>query len=486
MGRRRRAGRRATAGAAGLGSALGLTLASALIWGVAHIRAGRRAVGYSLLALFLLLLIGVPVTAFIFRDNVKEIAVQHAWLDGITAGIIGLALVWAAIVIRSYQVVRPPGMSVAIRATAGTLVIILAIAVCTPLVWAARDTYALRDALTSIFPAHGAHSGPIDTDDPWKDKPRVNILLLGGDGAGDRHGVRTDSITVASVDTTTGNTVLLSIPRNLQDFEMPQRLQARWPDGFTGYNPGDEGLINELFQDAEEHPDLVPGYGKGERGPRLVSETVSHILGIRVDYYILVNLFGFADIVDAIGGVKVNVGRPIPYGGPEDGSAPTGTLQPGYRKLNGKQALWFGRSRTASSDFDRMGRQKCLMKAIAEQADPEKVLSRFQDLAAAAKKTLSTNIPEPLLPALIKLSGAMKRGAQIQSLMLVPPTIHVYRPDLDDIHRMVTKATQESSHPPSPSPAAPKTTGKRKRPEKTPSASPSPSTRSISLSSACG
>jgi LCP family protein required for cell wall assembly len=427
--------------AGGLGYALGLTVASTVIWGVAHVFAGRRVVGFILMGMFVALVGGVAVVAVDFRGDLKQIAVQRDWLTGITVGIGVLAVLWAAVVIHSYQVVRPRGQAGVARVLAGGLVVVLAAAVCAPLAWAARDTYTLRDTIGTIFHGDDARPRVVDAANPWEGKPRVNILLLGGDGAGDRVGVRTDSMTVASIDTRTGDTVLFSLPRNLQRFPMVPRLRSRWPDGFTGVGaPGDEGLLNELFQDAEDDPSLAPGFAKGRRGPELVREEISYLIGQPIDYYVLVNLFGFADIVDAVGGVKVHIGQDIPYGGPEDGSAPTGVLKAGDRTLDGKQALWFGRSRTSSSDFVRMGRQKCLMKAIAEQADPQKVLFSFQRLAGAAKRTISSNIPAELLPALVKLSGTMKAGAQVDSLMFVPPQFHVVRPDVEVMRRATTKA----------------------------------------------
>src|SRR3954447_17580012 len=78
---------------AGLWRALGLTLASAFVWGVAHIWAGRRGVGYTLLALLATLIVGTALVALVFRQDLKQVAVQHTWLDGITAGILVLALI---------------------------------------------------------------------------------------------------------------------------------------------------------------------------------------------------------------------------------------------------------------------------------------------------------------------------------------------------------------------------------------------------------
>jgi LCP family protein required for cell wall assembly len=482
-----------------LAHALVFTVASVFVWGVAHLAAGRRIVGLLLMVLFAVIIGGGVVVLLYERDELQQIAVQRDWLAGITIGILVLALVWAAVVVRSYQILRPKNLARLARVLAGTLVLVLVMGVCAPLVWAARDTYTLRDAIGSIFHGDEGQKPVIaNANDPWKDKPRINVLLLGGDGAGDRVGIRTDSMTVASIDTHTGDTVLISLPRNLQHFPMIPRLQRRWPDGFTGVSaPGDQGLLNELYQDAEDDPSLVRGYSKGRRGPEMMRQEISYLIGQPIDYYIMINLFGFAKIVDAMGGVKVHIPQDIPFGGPEYGSAPAGVIKAGNRTLDGKTALWFGRSRTASSDFDRMGRQKCLMKDVAEQADPQKVLTRFEQLAKAAKKTLSTNIPAEMLPALVKLSGTMKHGADITSLMFVPPQYHVVRPDLRVMHRATVRAIaaseakranggQEPSAQPSTS-ADPSTSAQPgKKPHPTASSGGRSKSRAVSLTAACG
>jgi LCP family protein required for cell wall assembly len=475
-----------------LGRALALTFASALVWGVAHLSAGRRLAGGALMALYAALIAGLVVAGLtVSKNRFEQIAVQHTWLDSITIGIIVLALIWATIVLRSYQVLRPDGLAVATRIVSGALVAVFMVLVCTPLVWAAHYTHVYRSALTTVF--HGDHNAkPIDTDNPWKNTPRINVLLLGGDGAGDRTGIRTDSITVASINTTTGNTVMLGVPRNLQDVPMPPRLHSQFPDHFTGDAPNDQGLINEIYQYAEDHPSVMPGYPKGERGPELDSQVVGHLLGIKIDYYIVVNLFGFADIVNAVGGVKIRVAQDIPYGGPEDGSAPTGVIKAGYRKLNGYDALWYGRSRTASDDFARMARQKCLLRAIAQQADPQKVLSRFEQIAAAVQKTVSTNIPPELLPALVKLSGTMKHGADIRSLLFVPPLINTGDPNVALMRRLTATAIAENdgTQPPSASPSTSPSNIKKSpstgsNGDPNPGQGKGPQTKPVSLSAAC-
>jgi anionic cell wall polymer biosynthesis LytR-Cps2A-Psr (LCP) family protein len=439
------------AAAHGLPRALGLTLASAFVWGVAHLSAGRRLTGGLLVGTFVLLAAAGAVTAVGYSRNLAQFAVRPDWLAGFAIALLVLGLIWVTVVLWSYQVVRPTAATLRTRAAGRAVVALLCVLVAAPLVWGARSTYVYRDALTSIFQPTGSSGRhrPVDQKDPWAGQRRVNILLLGGDAAANRTGVRTDSVTLASIDTRTGHTVLLSLPRNLESFPMPPGpARHRFPYGFTGDGPLNPGLLNEVYEYADNHPEVVPGVPENRRGAELMKGTVSEILGQPIDYYILVDMFGFADIIDAMGGVKIKIEHPIPYG--QRGEI----LQPGNRKLNGKEALWYGRSRNDSDDYARMSRQKCLLRAVAKQADPQRVLTRFERLASATKRTISTDIPQDLLPALIDLSGKVKDGAQIDSLQFVPPLIRTGNPDFALIRKLSAKAIADSEAAASPSPSA--------------------------------
>ncbi|GAB3987037.1 hypothetical protein GCM10029978_104110 [Actinoallomurus acanthiterrae] len=496
---------------AGLWRALALTLASAVVWGVAHVAAGRRAVGFTLMGLLAILVAGSATLVLAFQDTMKQLVVQDLWLNVITAAIIALALVWALIVIRSYQVVRPPGLPTAMSIASTTLVVVLSVLICTPFVYAANATYVLRDTLSKIFPGDDHSGQPVDAANPWKNMPRVNVLLLGGDGGKDRKGIRTDSMTVASIDTKTGNTVMLSIPRGLYGMDMPPRLRSRFPNGYQGEpGPGivgrDRGLLNELYLYGEHHPDLEPGYKSGQRGPHLLEDVIGNLLGLKINYYVLVNLGGFKDIVNAMGGIDVYVQKPanpnlpgLPIGGDDQkGTPPTGYLRPGKRHLDGEHALWYGRSRHADDDFHRMDRQKCLLKDIAEQANPQKVVTHFEKLAEAATNTIYTNIPSALLPALVKLSGTVKHGADITSLTYNPDKIPGFHTDrradatiIQVMRRVAAKAIADSENPnkPSASPTATVKKHKKKTVRAGVTASPkasSGSSGSVSLKNACG
>jgi LCP family protein required for cell wall assembly len=443
--------------------ALGLTFASALFWGVAHIVTGRRVAGIILAVVWAALVTTAVVFAIWHREDLTIMAVQPSWLTAVTLGSMLLALVWAGVVIRSYQIAKPGDMSYPRHLGGGVLVVLLCSAICAPLLKVASISDATHNTISDVFHASGKNgAATVDKDDPWNGRRRVNIVLLASDNASDRVGTRTDSMTVASVDTQTGDTTLLGLPRNLEHFPMPAGPARKvFPDGFTGDGPQNPGLLNEVFDYATNHPEIMPGVPQKQRGPEMVTRTISGIIDQPIDYYILVDMFGFADIIDAMGGVKVKIVNPIPYG--RDG----GVLQPGDRVLTGKEALWYGRSRTDSDDYTRMGRQKCLLRAVARQANPEKVLLKFEKLASATKRAIATNIPQELLPAMVKLAEKAHGTAKITSLNFVPPLISTVHPDLTLIHTLSAAAIGEQ---PTASPStSPTGTGTSPTPSDTPS-----------------
>ncbi|MEV1168005.1 LCP family protein [Nonomuraea sp. NPDC049784] len=419
---------------------MALTFASALLWGVAHLAAERRKTGLALMFGHVAMLAGVLTLFTAYSANLLSLAVQPHWLVWLTVALVMIALAWTGVIVWSFVLVRPPSADTVGRFLTTTLTVALCALVLTPTVYAARLAYLSRDVVNTLFST--ASSTPVMAQDPWNGASRVNFLLLGGDAAPGRPGVRTDSMTVASVDTETGATVLFGLPRNLQNVHFSDGpARARFPYGFTGDGPSTPGLLNEIYQFAEDNPDMVPGVAKGKRGATLLKQTISDILGIDVNYYALVDMKGFAEIIDAMGGVKVTIKEPIVYGRWREGLLPTGT-----RRLSGQEALWYGRSRTDSDDYVRMGRQKCLLNAVAKQADALTVLNSFEQLAAATKRAISTDLPQELLPAVVGLAQKVK-DTKIRSLSFVPPLINTVYPDWSLIRHKVAEALKARPSP---------------------------------------
>ena len=184
------------------------------------------------------------------------------------------------------------------------------------------------------------------------------------------------------------------------------------------------------------------------RAPTRSSRPISGTTGLDVDYYALINLAGFQQLVDAMGGVTVNINVPIAIGGNTDlGVPPDSYLQPGPdQHLDGLDALWYTRGRYGSDDYQRMDRQRCMIGAIADQANPINLLKRYQSLAAAGKKLLSTDIPRELLPAFVDLALKMKDHRIKSVVFRSSDEFNPGDPDFHYIHSTVRKALKPHHH----------------------------------------
>ncbi|MFC4585966.1 LCP family protein [Sphaerisporangium corydalis] len=416
-------------------SVIGWTTLSALVPGAAHLRAGRRRGGFILLGVFGAVIVCGVVLALVLRSNVG-LAATNGFLVGVTIAAAVGALAWFALVITSYVALRPDRLPQTGQIVSGVVVGILCVGIMGPFALTASSVLTAQETINSIFPSDpepGTTAAPVKQEDPWNGRRRVNFLLIGGDAAGDRTGVRTDSMTVASVDVRTGNAVMFGLPRNLQFVRFPKGdpLAAKFPNGFTG--DSGQGLLNEVWQYSEDH------LGKG-KGPHELKSAIGYTLGLKVDYYAIVDMYGFAALIDAIGGLRIRVERDVKWGG-HFGTA--GTIKAGYHKLDGEHVLWYGRSRVDSDDFSRMSRQRCVMGALLDQATPSTVLANFGKIASATRHMFRTDIPRDLLEHLVPLALKVK-DAKTTSLQFVPPTIWPGSADWLKIRRLAAQALRDS------------------------------------------
>ena len=155
----------------------------------------------------------------------------------------------------------------------------------------------------------------------------------------------------------------------------------------------------------------------------------------------MVNLQGFQKLVNAVGGVTLNVRDRIPIGG--IGAPVSGYIEPGKRKLNGFETLWFARSRVAADDYSRMARQKCVMNAMLHQLSPQTVVLNFEKIAKASEALITTDLPKSEVDRFMEL--ALKaRNQPVRTVSFVPPMISTGDPDIDKIHSAVEKAIDRS------------------------------------------
>ncbi|MEU6998570.1 LCP family protein [Nonomuraea sp. NPDC046570] len=427
----------------GTRAVLGWTLLSAVAPGAAHLRAGWRRTGLTLLSLYAAALLGLLLVVLSADGDLLGLLTSNAWLTGITIAAVLLGAAWFALIVHSFVVLKPSRLPQGGQILTGVLAGLIAVAVIVPFGFVTRLVSISQKTLDRVFdaapapvPAEGA------PEDPWAGRTRVNLLLLGGDADDHRPGVRTDSVNLASIDVRTGNTVLLSLPRNLEHVRFPPGtpMATRFPDGFrlpVGPGGGRDDLLFGIWEYADAHPELFGG--KTKQGAKTLMEAVGYTLGLKIDWYALVNMWGFARLIDAIGGITLTVEQDVVFGKYNEGLVKAGT-----RRLKGADAMWYARSRTFSDDFTRMRRQRCVLGALLGQADPATVLTRFDRIALATKELVRTDIPRPMLEHLVPLALKVK-SARVTSVQFVPPLIRTGDPDWDRIRSITAKAVADSA-----------------------------------------
>lgn len=430
-GERARGGRRALRPAErrakGLPGTLGITFVTAVVPGIGYLYARRRLAGWVVLlgwaAVFggVIWYFGRDLDLAAARTRAVDLAFD-ANLPRIVAVVVVLLLIWLAVVWTSYRLVRPRDRPRWHTAVGNVAVVVICLVVAAPVLRGAQYALATADFVDNVFDDNEVATTPDDVtaEDPFGGRERVNVLLLGGDGSEGRDGVRTDSMILLSMDTETGKSVTFSLPRNMANAQFPEGspLQELYPYGFSDGDPANgEYMLNAIYRNI---PALHPGVlGKSHNeGADAIKQAVEGSLGIPVEYYVLVNLEGFKEIVDAMDGVTVNINEPIAIGGDTSaGIPPDDYLAPGPdQHLDGFHALWFARGRWGSDDYERMERQRCMVDAIVEAADPATLLVKYLDLLKAGEEIVYTDIPRELASAFVDLALKVK-DAKVKSVV---------------------------------------------------------------------
>ena len=393
-------------------------------------------------------------------------------LKAIQIGIIVVGLGWVALIVDAWRLAHPRELGRSGQIVFSVLSLAVAFTIFGGFLAAASMATAQHELTATVFAGGG---------DQVAKQGRYNILLLGGDAGRDRVGLRPDSMTVASVDTETGRTVLISLPRNLQAVPFPSYspLHDRFPHG---YRCSDGScMLNAIYTYASEHRNLYPGVQNP--GAQATKEAVEGATGLKINYWVLIDLKGFESLVDSVGGITMDVYRRVPIGG--GSSKLYGYVEAGKnRRLTGFEALWFARSRSDSSDYDRMLRQKCVMRAMLNEFDPITVLTRFNGIAAASRQAVATDIPTAEIGTMIDLALKAK-ALPVSSVAIVPPLIDPNSPDFDLVRRTVQKKIDASeaidARVAEPTPAG----AESATPEPTPTASPSRNAQTDDLGKVC-
>ena len=411
--------------------AVTLLLMTLLIPGSAQLAAGRKQVGRIALRVWLgllavlgvVILVGMVWPGFIYWLLSSTFALGLIRIVLFTA-----AVAWAGLFVDAWRLGQPLELMQKQRLAMVGINGFLCFSVAGTLLFASHVVAVQRDFITAMF-GDGVASDATDG--------RYNVLLLGGDSGGDRWGLRPDSITVASIDEETGHTILFGLPRNMRNFPFPADsvMREQFPGGFDC----EDCYLNGLSTWAGDNKELFQGYD--DPGVQATIEGVEGITGLKINYWAMVNLKGFRNLVDAVGGVKLNVRDRIPIGGV--GAPVTGYIEPGVQRLDGFETLWFARSRESADDYSRMARQKCVMNAMIEQLSPRVVITKFERIADASRNVISTNLPASELDRFLDLALRAK-SQPVTTVSFVPPAVNTGDPDIEQIQDRVQSAVEKS------------------------------------------
>ncbi|MCX6733672.1 MAG: LCP family protein [Candidatus Peregrinibacteria bacterium] len=233
----------------------------------------------------------------------------------------------------------------------------------------------------------------------------TNILLLGTGGGNHEGADLTDTIILASIDQKTNQATLLSIPRDLYIEDLPNKK-------FSGTR------INNLYHIGKNE------LGDEELGLKMLRDQIKIITNMDVHYFVKVEFAGFKEMVDALGGVDINVPNTIidteyPIG--ESQGYETFALQAGMQHLDGETALKYSRSRHSTNDFDRSKRQQLVIYAMKEKAEKMGILSdsgKVKSLYDSLGKYMETDLSVREIITLAKI------GTQIKQDQIATYTIH--------------------------------------------------------------
>ncbi|MBI2941022.1 MAG: LCP family protein [Chloroflexi bacterium] len=276
---------------------------------------------------------------------------------------------------------------------------------------------------------------------PYRGQDRVTVLLLGIDQRDDEVGqpTRSDTLILVTIDPQTSRAGMLSMPRDL------------WVP-IPGHG---ENKINtaHFFGEMEK-----PG-----NGPQLAKRTIEYNFGVRVHYFARVDFSGFEKLVDAVGGITIDVPRPI-----KDDEYPDANyglvrvyIPSGVQHMNGVTALRYARSRHSENDFGRLRRQQQVLIAARDRALRLNLLPRVPQMLQIVSSSLYTDIPATqMLPLASLVRGIQSRDIVARTIdySMVIDLNHdgtVLIPVRDKIRKVVDEVFAEATPTPQPTRPAP-------------------------------
>jgi LCP family protein required for cell wall assembly len=411
---------------------------SFLLPGLGQLVAGARRRGI-LIALPAVVLLAIGAGIWVVD---RSLFVRGALTPPVLIGIVGLSLVllvyrlWAivdAYAIGRRRAIRAPTWPM--RVIGGVVLTVLLATTVFMHGWVAYVGWSAHETLTAVFSPtgpQGASPGvatpesspsPAETDaDPtdatpatpaptptpaptltptpppsWAADERLNVLLIGSDAGPGRWSMRADAIILVSVEIETGRVAAFSIPRYTTRVPLPVPAA----DAFECRCLVEP--INALYVFANQNPELFPG---GEiRGFIALMGAVEELSGIQLDGIAVADLNGFVKLVDAVGGITVDVPAPVydsAYPDPDGVTVVELFFEPGEQRMDGWHALAYARTRQQDGDVSRMRRQQHVIQGLQRELSCD-LLGKLPAILEVARETLWTNLPLADVPDMLRI-----------------------------------------------------------------------------------
>ncbi|WP_233199608.1 LCP family protein [Cryobacterium sp. N22] len=429
-----------------------LVVLNILLPGSAQVLAGSRGLGrFGLRAslTFLALIVAAGIVYSLNPEILFTVATNSIGLWILAAVMVFYAMVWVVLTFDTIRLTRLVKARPKARPFIAGLATVVMVAVAGTAGYGAYVATTASGFLSTVF-AQGPSEPPVDG--------RYNIMLLGGDAGSDRLGMRPDSTSVVSIDAKTGKADIIGIPRDLEYVPFPEGspLYESYPDGYgyDGVCDVDVCQLNSIYTEVDQKsPEMYPNaVAEGsEPGIEAMRDAASGVTGLTIQYYVLIDMQGFSQLIDALGGVDITVAERLPIGGQEDDlSDVEGWVEAGPQHMDGFTALWYGRARHGTSDYDRMSRQRVLQEAILQQFNPGNVLTKFQGVAQAGQEVVKTDVPQGMLGYFTRLAAKTKE-LPVGAVELVPDNgVDPTDPDYDQIAGLIDAALNPVTETPAP------------------------------------
>jgi LCP family protein required for cell wall assembly len=429
--------------------------------GLGQAYAGQRRLAL-LLALPVVLLLGAAVAALNGAGELRNSLFSSGFLAAVVA--LNVALFgWRTFAIAHAGLAAPAREPRARRIALAVVGILVMVAVGMH-VWVGVVAAHLDDTLRQVFggttvvaapdpsaaPGAGTDEGDGEAPDTatpyqWDGTERVNILLLGTDAHRTRDAVLTDVVLVVSIDPASGTAAMISVPRDTGFVPLPD--ERVYPDGLF------PGKVNELMLTASLDParwcpDLA-GDPEG-CGLRTIERTVGLYLGLEIHHYALVDMAGFAEMIDALGGLRLCLPGELhdpQFDGTLANRGDGGLVLPaGCHEYDGIEALAYARSRQGwiempdgtrvdQSDFARNERQQSLLLALRSELAEADLIFELPAVLQAIGRTIRTDVPRDRAGDLASLLPLIT-GPDIDRIVLGYPEF-VDAPSQPDLNYML-------------------------------------------------